>query len=254
MPGLKKRGDEEGASWLTTFGDMVTLLFTFFVLVYSFSSFEPGNWETAIGAVRGALSVLPGTMGNRIVAGGGTGPFTGHTGVFPLFVTDLSGRESRLAAIRERLGEIREVRSAESAPEGVHDVELVETKTGFKFRISTRLLFEKGRAEVKESAYDLLGAIAEASTKGRATVTVSGHTCDLPIESAEFASNWELSARRATNVLRVIKSEAGPGTSFIALARAEYSPICDNDSEENRAKNRRVEVLLDLEGGLPLGY
>jgi chemotaxis protein MotB len=253
VPVGRKQEAEEGASWLTTFGDMVTLLFTFFVLVYSFSSFEPGNWETAIGAVRGALSVVPGSMGNRVVAGGGTGPFTGHTGVFPLFVTDLSGREARLASVRNRLGELG-VAGGTGAEEGVQDVELIETKSGFKFRISTSLLFEKGSAEVKQSAYDLLDAIADASSRGRATVTVAGHTCDLPIDTAEFSSNWELSARRSTNVLRIIKSKAGPDTHFIALARAEYSPLCENDTEENRARNRRVEVLFDLEGGSPLGY
>jgi chemotaxis protein MotB len=251
MPPGRERPPEEGASWLTTFGDMVTLLFTFFVLVYSFSSFEPGNWEVAVGAVRGALSLVPGTMGNRVVPGGGAGPFTGHTGVFPLFVTDLSGREARLAAIRERLGKIG---GTGDLPEGVQDVELVETRTGFKFRISTRLLFERGSAEVKKSAYELLDAIAEASTKGKATVTVAGYTCDLPIDTPEYPSNWELSARRATNVLRIIKEKAGPDVTFAALARGEYSPICENDTEEHRARNRRVEILFDLEGELPYGY
>jgi chemotaxis protein MotB len=254
MPAGREKPPEEGAGWLTTFGDMVTLLFTFFVLVYSFSSFEPGQWETAVGAVRGAISVVPGTMGNRIVPGGGTGPFTGHTGVFPLFVTDLSGREARLAAIRERLGEIGADGIGDGMYEGVQDVELVETKSGFKFRISTRLLFERGEVEVKKSAYGLLGAIAEASVKGKATVTVAGYTCDLPINTAEYPSNWELSARRATNVLRIIRERAGPDASFAALARAEFSPLCDNDSEENRMRNRRVEVLFDLEGALPYGY
>ena len=249
-----EKAPEEGASWLTTFGDMVTLLFTFFVLVYSFSSFEPGQWETAVGAVRGAISVVPGTMGNRIVSGGGTGPFTGHTGVFPLFVTDLSGREARLAAIRDRLNEIGVDAAGQGPYEGVQDVELVETRSGFKFRISTRLLFERGEAEVKKSAYDLLEAIAEASVRGRATVTVAGHTCDLPISTQEYPSNWELSARRATNVLRIIREKAGPDADFAALARAEFSPLCDNDSEDNRMRNRRVEVLFDLEGALPYGY
>jgi len=247
----RERPPDDGAGWLTTFGDMVTLLFTFFVLVYSFSSFEPGQWETAVGAVRGAMAVVPGTLGNRIVAGGGTGPFTGHTGVFPLFVTDLSGRQARLAAVRERLSEIGVDAAQAGMYEGVQDVELVETKSGFKFRISTRLLFERGQADVKKSAYELLGAIAEASARGKATVTVAGYTCDLPINTEEYPSNWELSARRATNV---IKEKAGPDANFAALARAEFSPLCDNDTEEHRMKNRRVEVLFDLEGALPFGY
>lgn len=254
MSPAKQNPPEEGAGWLTTFGDMVTLLFTFFVLVYSFSSFEPGNWETAVGAVRGALSVVPGTMGNRVTPGGGTGPFTGHTGVFPLFVTDLSGREAQLRAIRERLDEIGGTGGTGGMDEGIHDIELVETKTGFKFRISTRLLFERGSADVKESAHDLLLAIAEASDRGKATVTVAGHTCDLPINTVEFPSNWELSARRATNVLKIIKAEAGPDARFAALARAEFSPLCDNETEESRMRNRRVEILFDLEGSLPYGH
>jgi chemotaxis protein MotB len=250
VPVTKNPGGDGGSNWLTTFGDMVTLLFTFFVLVYSFSSFSPGRWETAVGAVRGAMAVVPGTKGNRIVPGGGTGPFTGHSGVFPVFVKDLSFMEEGLEGVRESVDRLTGAGGG-GTEEGIQDVELVETKTGFKFRISTRLLFEKGKAEVREPAYELLKAIGEASARGKATVTVAGHTCDLPINTPEYHSNWELSARRATNVLKIIKSMSGPDTKFVALARAEYSPLCPNDTEENRSRNRRVEILFDLEGGFP---
>jgi len=66
MLGQKKQQEGEGQGWLTTFGDMVTLLFTFFVLVYSFCSYQPGEWESAVHSIKGALAVIPGTKGNLV--------------------------------------------------------------------------------------------------------------------------------------------------------------------------------------------
>ncbi len=246
MPCDKKSGSESSeASWLTTFGDMVTLLFTFFVLVYSFCSYNPGKWETAVGAIKGALSVVPGVMGNRIVPGGGSGPLSGHMGLVPLFEEVPITTETKVRAFGEKITRIEEM------IKGIEGVEVERTETGFRFRFSRPILFERGSAELKSSALDLLTEISKSLEDIEAIVTVAGHTCDLPIHSDRFPSNWELSAARATNVLNVLKQHAGEDVKFVALARAEYSPLVPNTSEENRAKNRRVEIIIDLQGGFP---
>lgn len=243
----RKKEDEEGASWLTTFGDMITLLFTFFVLVYSFCSFNPGQWETANASIKGALAVIPGTKGDMVVQGGEGTPFPRHLGVVPIFADpSVSGKGMR-KALGEELAKIKE------AMDGAEGVEIEETPTGYIFRVATPILFEIGRSETKPVADRFLRAIAEVTHRAPGTVVVSGYTCDLPISNLEFESNWELSARRATEVLRKIKAHAGPDTKFVALARGSHDPIVANDTELCRARNRRVEIRFDLEGGLPFG-
>jgi chemotaxis protein MotB len=244
-PGKSKADDSSSSSWLTTFGDMITLLFTFFVLVYSFCSYSPGEWETAVGSIKGALAVIPGTKGNRVIPGGGAGPFPGHLGVVPLFGHVLALEETRQRAFNRELAEIRDDVG------GTEGIEIEETSTGCIFRIATPLLFDRGSADTKDSAEGLLETIAHTTRGGEAIVVVTGHTCDLPISTSQFRSNWELSARRATNVLRVIQAKAGPQTRFVALARGEHDPLVPNEDEQCRSRNRRVEIRLDFVGGFP---
>ncbi len=243
----KKQEAEEGPAWLTTFGDMVTLLFTFFVLVYSFCSYEPGEWETAVRSIRGALAVIPGTKGNRVIPGGGTGPFPGHAGVIPTLADIGQLEETSRRPVLEQVEEIKEGMAGEEG------VEVEATGAGVVFRIQTPILFDLASAEVKPTAMNLLKRIAQIATQQKATVIVSGHTCDLPISTSEFKSNWELSARRATNVLRILQQQAGQGVRFAALARAQYDPLVLNVDEKSREQNRRVEIELDLRGGLAFG-
>jgi len=242
---LRKREGEAGADWLTTFGDMVTLLFTFFVLVYSFCSFNPGEWETADASIKGALAVIPGTEGDRVVPGGGDGPLPRHLGVVPMFVDPKVKGEGERDALREEIARIKEVM------DGTEGVEIEETPTGYIFRIATPILFEIGKAETKPVAGRFLRAIADVTYKAPGTVIVGGHTCDLPISNPDFPSNWELSARRATDVVRKIKAYAHHDTRFVALARGSQDPIVPNQTELCRARNRRVEIRFDLDGGLP---
>jgi chemotaxis protein MotB len=245
LPTQRERPVEEGASWLTTFGDMITLLFTFFVLVYSFCSYDPGEWETTVGSIKGALGVIPGTKGNRVIPGGGSGGLPGHLGIVPLFSDPFVFEEAERKQLYDELARIRE------GLEGVEGVEVEETETGYLFRIATPVLFEVASAETKPAAGPFLEAIAGATHQAQGTIIVTGHTCDLPISSAGFDSNWELSARRATHVLRLIKEDAAPGTKFVALARGPHEPLVENRNELCRARNRRVEIRFDLEGGLP---
>jgi chemotaxis protein MotB len=248
MPGIgRQRPPEEGSSWLTTFGDMITLLFTFFVLVYSFCSFNPGEWETTSGSIKGALGVISGTKGNRVVPGGGSGSFPGHLGVVPLFNQPFVFEEEKGRRLHEELERMKQDLA------DVQGIEIEETPTGYLFRIATPILFEVGSAETKPAARRFLDGIARATYEAPGTIIVTGHTCDLPISEPGFESNWELSARRATHVLRLIKAHASPETKFVALARGQYEPLVENRNELCRARNRRVEIRFDLQGGLPLG-
>lgn len=245
MEAAKKQREEEGNNWLTTFGDMITLLFTFFVLVYSFCSYSPGEWETASRSIKRVVSPIRGTKGNSVVPGGGMGSFSGHKGVVPLFSDPGYTDEAQRRAFQDQVSAIRK------QMEGLEGVEVEHTETGALFRLAVPILFERGSAETRQSAEPYLRAIGSTTKDINATIIVSGHTCDLPISTANFRSNWELSARRASNILRKIEENAGDSARLVAVARGQYQPLVANDNEECRAKNRRVEIRIDLEGVLP---
>jgi chemotaxis protein MotB len=241
----KKREADSGSGWLTTFGDMITLLFTFFVLVYSFCSYTSGEWETAAGSIKRVIAPIEGTKGSSVVPSGGMGSFSRHKGVVPLFSDPLYTQEVQRRAFREQISRLRE------QLRGLEGIEVEQTSTGAIFRLAMPILFDRGSAQTRQSAELYLRAIGATTRETSATIIVSGHTCDLPISTIDFKSNWELSAYRATNVLRKIKLHAGDDVRLVALARGQYQPLVANESEEWRAKNRRVEIRIDLEGVLP---
>jgi chemotaxis protein MotB len=114
--------------------------------------------------------------------------------------------------------------------------------------VAEQLFFDSGRAALKDSGKKVLKEVADAMQDyADKAIRVVGHTDDVPISKAAqkvFPSNWELSAARATTVVRFLQ-EAGiaPGR-LIATGRAEYAPVAPNDSPEGRQKNRRIEITL----------
>jgi chemotaxis protein MotB len=107
------------------------------------------------------------------------------------------------------------------------------------------LLFDLGEVNLKENARKDLGQIAKIITNTPYMVNVIGHTDDLPVKSATIASNWELSAMRASSVARFLIAKAGLAADhFYVTGYSYHQPIAANDSAANRAKNRRVEIVL----------
>lgn len=114
--------------------------------------------------------------------------------------------------------------------------------------VAEQLLFDSGRADLKQSGKDVLKKVGEA-LKGYEdkVIRVVGHTDNVPITKSlqkRFASNWELSVARATTVVRFLQEVGVPPERMIASGRAEYQPIGENDSAEGRRKNRRTEITL----------
>ena len=125
---------------------------------------------------------------------------------------------------------------------------------GLVLSIGEDVLFDAGTASVKPSSSASLAAVAAVLKKAGCDAVVEGHTDSLPISNARYASNWELSALRATNVLArlVVEYEVSPAR-LSAAGYAEFHPVASNSNPEGRARNRRVDVVLLLagEGGGP---
>ncbi len=219
----KKKDEEEskGApAWMVTYGDLMSLLLTFFVLIASFSSIELAKFKQAIGSFLGALGVLESDRGRITYS-------------------------ETLVSYQTSLNHSLEWLSWYIHLEGLEDmVSVYKSKEGIRIRIGNPLLFDIGRAEVKPGAKKLLREIAFMLADLPCEVVVEGHTDDLPIHTDKFPSNWELSAIRAVNVVKVLMEYGISPDRLAAVGYGEYRPLKANDSEEHRAMNRRAEILI----------
>jgi chemotaxis protein MotB len=127
---------------------------------------------------------------------------------------------------------------------GLSGLEIEETAEGLAISVSDDLMFERGSAELKQGILQVLDLITEAIISQPGRVSIIGNTCDLPISTREFPSNWELSIVRAVNVLHHFEKRGVPSESLYAYGVADQWPIGPNDTERNRSRNRRVEIYL----------
>ena len=228
---LKNNEDEGGAdSWLTSFGDLMTLLLTFFILIVSFSNTELIKFRQAMGALQGSTGSLTDAPGSSVLAKNVPRP-------------DISATVDISKAINDLIDEIEKDYETELKNDLI-SVEKVQD--GVIIRMGSSLLFESGQASLKWQAYDLLEKIGKLIVAYNYFVVVEGHTDNIPIHTAQFPSNWDLSSDRALTVLKFFTDNISVNPStIISIGRGEYKPIAPNDTPENRSKNRRVEIYLN---------
>ena len=232
--GIIKFGFEDEKVWLVTYADLMTLLLVFFVLLYSISSLNMEKFKRAIQAIQVSL--------------GETNPRVGLMDLVNVpeardqkfLIEDLTGLRSRE---QEMLESLNEVISDKNQSENI----LVYAKDGkIIIQIRGTILFASGSAEFNEPAIPILKEIVNIiQTYPEYDVNIKGHTDDIPIETVQFPSNWELSAVRATTVLKFLIGGGVNPHRLTATGYGELLPLVPNDSAENRATNRRVEFVLE---------
>lgn len=228
---------EEGApAWMSTFSDMATLLLTFFVLLLSFANMDVVEFRTMMGSVRDAFGVQHEHPGEFMARS--NSPITISPGGSPSDPSILPQSQT-LERIRTRLNS-----------EGLGEsVEVSDSERGIVMRIREAVLFGSGSATLVADGMPILERIAAIAMEFARQIRIEGHTDDRPISTGRFPSNWELSAARATAVLRHLERT---GTSADAMSIAGYAdtrPVAANSDDQGRAQNRRVEfVLVDATG------
>lgn len=219
--------------WIMTYGDMMSLLLTFFVLIVSFSSMQQTKFEQAARSLKDAFGVL--AQPESIIE------FND-----PL-VPNHAPRESDL----EFLYEVRSVEKMILDQDLSEQVEVKMLENGVVFEMPAPLLFPSGAAEVKAAASPLLERLARMFRKFPGEIRVEGHTDNVPIRSQKFPSNWELSATRAIAVARIFQSLDIPPERLSATGYGEFRPVADNGTAEGRTTNRRVEIMLTWRSEAP---
>lgn len=217
-------------AWMATFADMATLLLTFFVLMLSFANLDIKDFKMALGSVRDALGVVtkrPGYFEARA-----SSPVEWEND--PTSSVSETGKDQAIIAQIEAIIERR----------GLADrVELLVDDDNIILRLKD--LFPPASAILEPRSFDDLEVVVDLCRSYGQPVRVEAHTDDQPIRTAQFSSNWELSAVRAGTVARYLV-EAGRigGERVTAGGVAHMRPIAPNTSAEGRAKNRRVDVVL----------
>lgn len=240
---------EEGApTWTVTFGDMMSLLLTFFILLFSMSELKMDKFLLASQSLREAMGgtapeVIDDPMGlmpdpvDPELAMEAPGKTEGSSDAIN---TDLleTFTENYLELIKQKLEEF----VVEAGLEETVSVEL--EKDGVHLRMETVTLFGSGEALIGLDGRDILTSLSGVTQNFNVAVVVAGHADNQPIRSSTFASNWELSAARAAGVARFLVEDGHPPTMLKVESYGEFKPVADNDTAEGRAKNRRVELFF----------
>lgn len=259
MARLKKRTDNSngGGSWLTTYGDLMTNLLCFFVLLFSMATVDTQKFEqlvkslkaSSIGGFIGTGSSLRNNIGKSILTVNFVNP--DDTGEKQVDNKRYIDTEDIILDDRERIMHEKFQQAKARLSEDIEKlnlsgmVEIVEENEFFLIRLNAEILFESGSAEIVEEGKKILNTLGQSIAQLDQDIIVQGHTDTIPINTPLFPSNWELSTKRATNVvLHLIDSLGIDPSKLTATGNGEYKPIADNSTVEGRRKNRRIELMI----------
>ena len=229
---LVSTDDELG--WLVTYADLMTLLLVFFVLLFSLSSLDKEKYKSAMELIKIKISEDANMISLLELM---EVPDSIDTKITIEDITGLHSREDNL---------LRDINKYVVNKENNDTIQTYVLEGKIIVRINGQTLFDSGSADLKLSALPILDRIAEVVFDyPEYTINIKGYTDDIPITTERFPSNWELSAIRATTVLKNLIQKGIKPERLTATGYAEMEPLLPNTSEINRATNRRVEFVLE---------
>jgi len=258
--GAEEEGEESDERWLLTYADMITLLMALFMVLFSISSVNVSKFVTLQRSLQDAFSgrILPGGRALQESGGSTTSPKVSATpeSSTPSVTADAAAKakadaaKAAAAAAKVEEKDFKALKARVDDYVGKHGLEdkvtTLVTKDGLVIRLLTdKLLFASGSATVQPGGRGLLekvGSLLRAENQHE--IRVRGFTDPVPIHTAAFPSNWELSAGRAASVVRTFAQAGVAPERMEAAGRAALDPLSSNATALGRARNRRVEVLL----------
>ncbi|TNC81426.1 MAG: type VI secretion system protein TssL [Oleiphilus sp.] len=263
IPAPKKK-PKASAGWIVTFADLMSLLLTFFILLLSFSKMDLHKYELMAKSLASAFGVSfiqgQGNVGGEVI-------FADQ----PPQSDPLDNQEILEQEFEEAFEEPEEVEMLDDAPQPQEakqldpnierlteslvdqlEEEILSNALSVTYdadkvvvRFSEATTFPSGSEELKDEMFPILEKIEQVLAACDGDIIVSGYTDDLPVNSSRFRSNWDLSAARAVSVVhQLIFNNKLDVNRVSAAGRAETNPLAPNDTPENRAKNRRVEISV----------
>lgn len=243
---------ENHERWLVSYADFITLLFAFFVVMYAISSINEGKYRVLSDSLVSAFQQPPSS--EKLIE---------MKSKYPE-ILDGTGRPVGKAVIQPPGGETPERRAAAEKMKRVAknvleamqpliksgQVQVTQSPKGVTVEINASTLFNSGDAVLQPKSVDTLSAVAQVLATTDNPIQVEGHTDNIPIYSAVYPSNWELSSARAGSVVRLFTEMGVPAGRMVAIGYADNRPLDTNTTPEGRTRNRRVNVLIlnEVEG------
>ena len=222
--------------WLISFADFVTLLFAFFVVMYAISAVNESKYRVLASSLGDAFGKTP----SRDVP---VPQLPNQT--LPPEVQQRTLKQQQTIEEQAHMTEEASNLLAVMAPlvkEG--KVRVTQSRRGVSIEINANVLFTAGQAELEPQSLTVLRAVAQHLRKEPFNLEITGHTDNIPISTSAFVSNWELSAVRATSVVRLLAENGIAPARLFAIGREASQPIASNDTADGRARNRRVELMI----------
>jgi chemotaxis protein MotB len=238
--------------WLVSYADFITLLFAFFVVMYSLSSVNEGKYRVLSDSLVTAFrNVNVNSRGEEMTPGARTplaDPVLSRADILPIVPARNAREEARKRQTREQMRDMAGDIKAALAPlvkEG--KVSVTEGLKGITVEINASVLFPVGEARLQPEAVKALNAVAAVAAPAVFPIVVEGHTDPTPIATPQFPSNWELSGARASSVVRLFVDAGVAPQRLTATGYGEQRPLLANDTPEGRARNRRVTILIEAQ-------
>ena len=235
--------------WLVSYADFVTLLFAFFVVMYSISSVNDTKYASLSEALDEAFSKAHKVLKVVDPIQIGSEPRTIQPIILDNPTTEEKKKQRKLSdeILKERRQLLMVSEQFEDVLQPYVENDLVEVKRNdfwIELEMNSQLLFLSGEAELSAKAVPVLRKIAEVIRRMPNVINIEGHTDDVPIDTIEFPSNWDLSSARATTVVREFIRNGISPKRLSAVGYGEFHPVADNNNIEGRNKNRRVVLVL----------
>ncbi len=245
-------------AWVMTFADLMTLLMCFFVLLLAFSEMDAAKFKELSGSMKDAFGVqtevevrtIP--KGTSVVAREFSPGKPEPTALNEVRQFTIDSNKNSLDALER---EKKDKEDTEAHAKRIRAALKDEIEKGYVavqtdgakviIHVLENASFDSGLADVRRQFLPVLDKIASLIDNNSGMITVSGHTDNIPISNARFRSNWELSTSRAVSVAHQLLKQADiDAERFIVSGHADTRPRANNDSSENRAKNRRVDISI----------
>ncbi|PKO33451.1 MAG: flagellar motor protein MotD [Betaproteobacteria bacterium HGW-Betaproteobacteria-7] len=245
----RRRREEEPENherWLVSYADFITLLFAFFVVMYAISSVNEGKYKVLSNALTNAFKNTTAQPGGQPIAViQGALPMPPRPVLRPDKLAEQKKEERKVEQRSKMKNVADDIMAALQPLVAQGKVRLLETSRGVTIEINDSILFQPGQARLQPESINAMLAIASVLAASDFPITVEGHTDNIPIATPQFPSNWELSAMRATTVLRLFNDGGVGAARLTAIGYGETRPVETNTTVEGRARNRRVSILID---------
>ena len=253
----KPEEPENHERWMVSYADFVTLLFAFFTCLYAISSVDAGKMSQMVASMKVSFGGQIFDGGSRVMSlddrgGGGGAAGLSEVLINPEFDTEEGGTgktrtQSRVIlngdADMGRFKRILESMLSEEIQKNMVRIHL--ERRGVVISIGENGNFDSGSAEIRPDGRAMLDIIATSLTTIGNQLRIEGHADNIPINTARFPSNWELSSARAQAVIYRLATNHGMAQELMSVAGyGEWRPVASNDTPEGRARNRRVDIIV----------